>query len=137
MLGGLSGAGPAWAARGVVVSEAWTRATPPGVTVGAGYLVIANGSSRDDELLSVSTPAAGRVEIHTSFMQDGIMRMRPLTSVRLPAQGLLRFEPGGVHLMLIDLRAPLEAGGSVPVTLEFRRAGAVRARLQVRALGSG
>jgi hypothetical protein len=132
----LAGIGPAWAALGIVVSEAWTRATPPGVTVGAGYLVIDNGAAREDELLEVSTPAAARIEIHTSFMQDGMMRMRRLSGVRLPARGTLRFEPGGLHLMLIDLRAPLEAGAMVPVTLKFRRAGAVRARLEVRALGN-
>lgn len=123
--------------RGIVVSDAWMRATPPGASVAAGYLVIANGTSREDELLAVSTPAAARIEMHSSSVKDGIMRMRMLTSVRVAPRATVRFEPGGLHLMFIELRAPLVAGATVPVTLRFRRAGAVPVRLEVRALSGG
>lgn len=126
---------PLWAAKAISIADPWARATAPGATVGAGYLLITNGTSRDDELLAVSTPVADRVELHSSSMEDGVMRMRPLATVRIPARATVRFEPGGLHLMLIGLRAPLEPGAAVPLTLNFRRAGTVRARLEVRTLG--
>ncbi|MBL8549823.1 MAG: copper chaperone PCu(A)C [Hyphomonadaceae bacterium] len=100
---------------------------PGGRTTTAGYMVLRNSGDAPDRLVSASSPAAARVEIHeTRAGAGGMMEMRKLdTGVVVPAGGEVRFAPGGLHLMFIELNRPTPAGGSIPVTLTFERAGAV------------
>jgi copper(I)-binding protein len=128
---------PAGAAATVVVGNltidgAWARASTAGMKMGAGYLTIANTGEADDELLAVSSPAAGDVQIHRSQIQDGVMQMREVGATLVPARQRIRFLPGGLHLMFMGLKAPLEAGQTVPVTLQFRAAGEVTVSFEVR-----
>jgi len=112
----------------------WSRATPPTAKVGAGYMSILNGGSSADRLVSASSPVAGRVEIHEMRLRDGVMRMRERADgLALPAGETVALRPGGFHIMLMDLRAPLAQGTRVPLRLMFERAGAVDVELQIEA----
>ena len=104
----------------VLVDTVWARATAPGSSVGVVYARIL--AQQADELLSVDSPAAERAEIHVSSNENGTMKMRPMTSVILPASKPVRLRPGGIHVMLIGLRRPLQAGTSFALTLRFRSA---------------
>lgn len=120
----------------LTVSDAWAPATPPGVPVGAGYLKITNGTAKAVRLTGGSSAAAERVEIHSMSMDGGVMRMRPITEgVEVPAGGSIELSPGGMHLMLAGLKAPLTDGATVPLTLSFDGAEAVAVQLMVKAPG--
>ena len=115
----------------IVVSDAWTRPTAAGMPMGVAYFVVRNDGVIEDAIVSASTPAAARVEIHQTTLADGIARMRPLREIVVPAKGSVAVAPGGIHLMLVDLSAPLSAGARVPLVLQFRRAGRIEIRLAV------
>jgi copper(I)-binding protein len=122
------------------IEHPWSRATPKGAKVGAGYLVIENRGSTADRFVSVSVPPdlAGRIEIHEMAVTDGVMRMRPLASGVEIAPGMTaKFEPGGLHVMFLDLKRPLEQGERVKATLNFEKAGAVEVVFVVEAMGGG
>jgi copper(I)-binding protein len=129
----LAVATPAFAARPIAVTDAWVRATPNGAPTGAAYMTITNKGSAPDRLLGGETPVARTVQIHQMSMTNGVMRMSEVKGGAAIAPGAsLRLQPGGWHLMLIGLKAPLRAGSSVPVTLKFAKAGAIRLTLPVR-----
>ena len=125
-------AAPAFAQ--VAIDDAWTRATAPGAKVGAGYMKIT--STAADRLVGASSPAAARVELHVTEKKGDVMRMREVKAYDIPARGGFELSPGGAHLMLVDLKAPLKAGAKIPMTLRFEKAGEVKVELQVRALGA-
>lgn len=106
------------AAAAVEVSDAWARATVPGQSVGAAYLTIT--SPRRLRLVAVKTAFAARVEIHSSHMEDGVMKMRRLDSLDIPSGKPVVLAPMGTHLMLMDLQAPLKADDQVPLELIFQ-----------------
>ncbi|NIR46407.1 MAG: copper chaperone PCu(A)C [Gemmatimonadetes bacterium] len=97
----------------------------------AMYFTVANHGETDDELLSVSTPVAGRAEIHHTYADGGMMRMEPVASLPVGAGEVVRLAPGGVHVMLLDLREPLWAGDRIEATLRFRTLGEVAVRARV------
>ncbi len=115
----------------VTIENAWSAATPPTATVAAVYMQVT--ARRSDVLLSAMTPAAGKVEMHTSIEDGGMMRMRPLQQVAIGAGETVRFEPGARHFMLMDLQAPLTAGSTLPITLRFQNAGEIRVDVAVKA----
>jgi copper(I)-binding protein len=118
---------------GLVVSNAWSRPTPAGMGMGVGYFTVTNRGSRTDTLIHASTPAAAGVEFHESLLVDGMARMRPREAIPVPAGGTVQLQPGGLHLMLVGLKAPLAAGSKVPLTLTFRGAGTIQVELAVGA----
>jgi len=120
----------------IVIERPWSRATPPGATVGAGYLVIRNTGKSADRLVGAATPAAAMVQVHEIRMADGEMQMREVDDLEIPAGGSVHLEPGGLHLMLMDLVAPLVTGTTVPVTLEFAGAGRIPVKLPVAPPGA-
>ena len=120
------------------VEHPWSRATPKGASVGAGYLVIENRGGAADRFISVSAEIAGRTEIHEMAVTDGVMRMRPLPNGVEIAPGMTaKFEPGGLHVMFLDLKRPLEKGERIKATLNFANAGAVEVEFVVEAMGGG
>jgi copper(I)-binding protein len=123
------------AATPVKVEDPWTRATPPGAKVAAGYMKI-TGSGTADRLVGASSPVAAKVEMHVTEKKGEVMRMREVKAYDIPAKGSFELAPGGAHLMLVDLKAPLKEGAKVPMTLRFEKAGEVMVELQVRALGA-
>jgi copper(I)-binding protein len=106
------------------VTDAWIRATPPGAVTAAAYLTITCGSAAD-RLVDVATPAARAVELHTNVVEGGVQRMVRLAELTLPAGEAVRLEPGGLHLMLIDLAKPLVPDTTVVLSLRFEEAGTV------------
>ena len=122
-------------AGGLTLKHPWTRATAG--KVGAGFVEIVNGGKAADRLLSATSTAAEKVEIHTMTMDGGIMRMRPLPDgIAAPAGATTSLKPGGNHIMLIGLKAPLVEGKLVPLTLNFAKAGPVKVELKVEAAGA-
>ncbi|WP_243634446.1 copper chaperone PCu(A)C [Roseicella frigidaeris] len=118
------------------IAEPWTRAAGQSGT-GAGFLTIANQGGAADRLIGASTPAARVTEIHTHVREGDVLRMRPVAAVEIPAGQTVTLQPGGFHLMLIGLLAPLIQGQTVPVTLRFERAGEVQVTLAVLPAGAG
>ncbi len=102
----------------ITVSDAWVRATPPGARTAAVYLTLVNGG-KADVLLGATTPSAREVQIHTHSHADGMMRMEQLESLELPGEERTVLEPGGDHLMLVGISAPLQAGQAIDLELDF------------------
>jgi copper(I)-binding protein len=118
------------------VREAWSRATAPGAKVAAGYLEIRNSGAQPDRLLSASTGVAQRVELHVTQRDGDVMRMRQVKELEIPARGRTTLEPGGAHLMLVDIARPLKKGERVPLKLRFERSGELEVELEVREIGA-
>lgn len=102
----------------IEVSDAWARATAPGQEVGAAYMNLK--SDRKATLTGASSPIAGSVEIHEMSMNNGVMKMRMLETMPLPAGKVIKLAPGGFHLMLFDLKKPLAAGETIEIELSLK-----------------
>jgi iron complex outermembrane receptor protein len=113
------------------IDHPWSRPTAPGMPMGVAYFTLTNHGDAEDALIAATTPVATRVEFHQTTMTDGIARMRPLPQVVVPAGKTVKVEPGGIHLMMVELKQALEAGKQVPLTLEFRVAGKVEVMLTI------
>jgi copper(I)-binding protein len=119
------------------VTDAWTRAVAPGgesAITTAVYFTIENDSGADDQLLSVTTAVAEAAEMHGSTITNGVMQMRRAQTVELPAGETVVFEPGGLHVMLIGVREPLEAGDRIDLELTFAQSGTMTVTVEVREL---
>ena len=124
------------AAGDLAITDAWAGATPPRAEIGAVYLRIENRAAAADRLLSAASPAAQSVTLHQSLEEDGIALMRPMSDAAIPAAGVLEMEPGGTHLMLMGLAAPLKEGSRIPLTLTFERSAAMEISVPVLAIGA-
>ena len=126
---------PAWAAN-ISVSDAWARATMPGQKVSGAYMQIQ--SDTDARLVGVTSTAVPRVEVHEMKMDGGIMRMRELEAIELPKGKTVSLEPGGLHIMLMNLAQPIAAGDVIPLTLTVESGGkqqTVEVNAEARAIG--
>jgi periplasmic copper chaperone A len=117
-------------AESLAVTGAWVRATPPGARTTAAYLTIVNPGPAE-RLLAAQSPAAQALELHTHRLNGGVQQMVRLAEVPVPAAATVHFEPGGLHVMLLDLAAPLMPGMEVELTLRFATAGAVTIKAPV------
>ncbi len=121
----------------LVISQSWSRATPGGAKVAGGYLTIENKGTSADRLIGGTSDNAARLEVHEMSVKDGVMTMRPLDKgVEIAPGKTVKLAPGGYHLMLMDLKAPLKQGDRLPITLEFERAGKVKLSLDVQGVGA-
>jgi copper(I)-binding protein len=127
---------PQTASGEIEVRDAWARATASGQETGGAFLSIRNGSDSPDRLVGGSTPAASAVEIHSMRMEGSIMRMRRQDGLDIPAGELVKLGPGGTHLMLVGLKTPLATGDTIPLTLNFAKAGRKQAEVPVRPIGA-
>ncbi len=119
------------------IDEPWARATPGGATVAAGYLKLTNTGPAADKFVGASSPVSGRTELHDMTMDNGVAKMRHLTDgIEIPAGSAVALAPGGMHVMFLDLKAHIEAGQSVPVELEFEKAGKVIVVFKARPIGA-
>ncbi len=119
------------------IGHPWARATPPTAPSGGGFLTVTNTGTTADRLVSATSPAAGQVQIHEMKMDGTIMRMRELENgLEIPPGATVALAPGGLHLMMMGLKAPLKEATRVPVTLVFEKAGKIDVELQVMALGA-
>ena len=123
---------PAALADGVKVEEAWARASAGAARNGAAYLTLVNLGAAPDRLLAAASPVAEKAELHTHLLEDGVMRMRPVTAVEVHPGTPTVLRPGGLHVMLFGLKAPLEDGQRFPLSLRFEKAGTVEVEVAVR-----
>lgn len=114
-----SAAAFAGAADTVSVHEPYVRLAPPTAPASAAFMVLRNTGSRDVRLVRAENPASRVTELHTHLNEGGVMKMRPVPAVEIKAGGETVLKPGGLHVMLIDLKAPLKEGEIVPITLGF------------------
>ncbi len=143
----------------IKVTDPWARTSSAMAAAGAAYMTIQNTGSAADALIGASSPAAKTVQVHETYViespmpsasdgmgapespmpsasgamgGDGMMGMRPIPRLEIPAGGTVELKPGGYHIMLIDLTNELKAGDKIEVTLKFEKAGDVKVTAEVR-----
>jgi len=116
----------------VEVADAFARATAPTQKTGAVFLRLSNSSSSPISLTSASTAVAGTAELHTHIREDGVMKMRAVPTITVPAQGSTTLKPGADHIMLFDLKSPLVEGTTLRLTLTFSDASQTQVEVPVR-----
>ncbi|QIB52179.1 copper chaperone PCu(A)C [Pseudomonas sp. OIL-1] len=128
-------AGPAVAhdyqAESLFIDHPWARAMPPTATTGATYFRIDNNGETGDRLLGIETPAAESAELHEHVHAEGLMKMQKAADLSIDAGESVTLEPGGYHIMLINLQQPLVDGEKFPMTLRFEQAGTVDVEVAV------
>jgi len=121
----------------IEVDEAWARARTATAKVAGAFMEIENKSSEDDRLISATAEISERVELHTTKMKDGMMRMMQMKEgIVIPAGEEVKFQPGGYHVMFLGLKGKLEEGSMFPVTLTFEKAGDIEVMVHVKASGA-
>jgi len=120
----------------VAVEQPWARATPGRAPNGAAYFTLANTGKDADRLISASTPAAARAELHTHVHSGTVMEMRPVEAIEVKPGERVTLQPGGLHVMLMGLKAPLKEGERMPLTLRFARGGEVTVDVPVGKAGA-
>ncbi len=124
-------------AESILAEEAWSRATPGQARNGAVFMTLHNRGAEDDALLGADAgPLATSVEIHTHMHEDNIMKMKAVDTLALPAGATVTLMPGGLHIMLMGLKAPLYEGQSFTMTLTMQKAGTITIPVVVRAVGA-
>lgn len=119
------------------ISQPWSRATPKGAAVAGGFMTITNKGSAPDRLIGGSSPVAGRLEVHEMSMDQGVMKMRQLKNgLEIKPGESVELKPGSYHVMLLELKRPLQAGERFKGTLTFEKAGAVDVEYVTEALGA-
>ena len=121
----------------LVVEHPYARATPPGATTGGAFVAITNRGAVQDRLLEASTPAAKSVEIHEMSMDGGMMKMRAVRGIDIKPGARVELKPGGYHLMLLELKEPLQSGRKIPLTLVFERSGRIEMSVPIEDLMPG
>ena len=136
----------------IKVTEPWARTSPMMASAGAAYMVIENSGSAADALVGAASPAAKTVEVHETYevgmespapsdgtgmespmpSDGGMMGMRPIARLEIPAGGSVELKPGSYHIMLIGLNQELKVGDKIEVTLEFEKAGEIKVTAEVR-----
>ncbi len=121
----------------LVIQDAWSRATPAGAKVGAGYFTVVNTGSQPDRLVSVTAGVSDNVQVHEMATENGVMKMRHVMGgVEIAPGKTVAFKPGSYHLMFMDLKQPLKKGEQVPATLVFEKAGKVDVTFAVQDIGA-
>ncbi|HUB96480.1 MAG TPA: copper chaperone PCu(A)C [Stellaceae bacterium] len=121
---------------GIAVTDAWARATPPGAKTGAAYITITNKGAASDQVVAASTPVAGMAQVHTTIVDNGVDKMRPVKSLDVKPGATVMMKPGGYHIMLMELKKPLMEGESFPLTVRFAKAGEVETTVKVAKIGA-
>ena len=120
----------------ITVADAWARATPKGSTTGVIYMTVINSGQDTERMLGATTPMAEKVQFHSNTNENGVMKMRELTSIEIEAGKKVALKPGGTHAMLVGLKQLLVAGQSFPLTLEFEKAGKIDVTVSVEKVGA-
>ena len=115
----------------VAVKDPWVRATVPQQKATGAFMQIT--AAADAKLVEVQSSAAGIIEIHEMKLDNNVMKMRAVEEVALPAGKLVELKPGGYHVMLMDLKAQVKAGGTIPLTLVFEGKDKKRFTMEVKA----
>ena len=120
----------------LTIGDAWARASAGPAKAGAAYVTITNGGTETDRLIAVTTPVARKAAVHAHMMDGGVKKMRPVEAAEFNPGEPTVFMPGGLHVMLMGLRAPLVKGDTFPLTLAFERSGIVEVRVRVLGVGA-
>ena len=120
----------------LTIEQPWARASIGQAKTGAAYFTLNNGGEAVDRLLAVATPAAKHAALHTHLMEAGVMKMRPVDAIEVAPGAPTVLRPGGLHVMLMGLEAPLAEGETFPLTLTFERAGAVEVEVRIQGIGA-
>jgi hypothetical protein len=131
----LTACGAAVGTPAVTVTDA--RMPQPAGPNGAAYMTLTNAGDGDDRLVAVETDVAGEAQIHESTLDGGVMSMQQVDGVDLPAGDTVSLEPGGLHVMLLDVRGDLAVGDTVPLTLSFTTTGEQTVTVEVVPLVGG
>jgi periplasmic copper chaperone A len=119
------------------IGQPWARATPPTAPSGGGFLSITNTGTTPDRLISAKSPAADMVQVHEMKMDGNVMRMREVEKgLEIAPGATVTLAPGGLHLMMMGLKAPFKKDEKVPVTLVFEKAGSIDIELAVMPMGA-
>jgi copper(I)-binding protein len=118
------------------IDRPWARATPGQVRIGAAYFTLEDVGGAPDRLLRVESPVAAKGEIHTHMAEGSVMQMRPVGALEIRPGAPTVLQPGGLHVMLIDLKQPLKAGDRFALTLEFEHAGRIEIMVPVERIGA-
>ena len=122
-----------YSAGNLTMKGLWARVTLQNRPA-AAFVTIHNKSSEADKIVSASSPDAGRVEMHTHMNDNGIMKMRQIEGIDIPAKGMVELKPGGLHLMIFDLKSPFKPGDMIALTIKFEKAGEVDMRAVVQSM---
>lgn len=120
----------------IEIMSPWARATAADAENGVAYMTVVNKSNSDDRLVAVSTPVAATAEPHKTTDENGVMKMLPADAVEVKAGSEVVLKPGGYHVMLMHLKAPLIEGQTFPMTLTFEKAGKVEVTVKVEKAGA-
>jgi copper(I)-binding protein len=120
----------------IQIADPWSRATPKGAEVAAGYMKITNTGAAADRLVGGSADV-GTFEVHEMAMENHVMKMRPANGLGIKPGETVELKPGGLHVMFVGLKKPLAVGDRITATLEFERAGKVQVEYEVRPIGAG
>jgi hypothetical protein len=119
------------------ITQPWARATPKGASSGAAYMTITNNGKTPDRVSCVSSDASAQCQIHTMTMENGVMKMRPVEGgLELKPGETVMLKPSSFHIMLVNLKQPLEQGKAINATLQFEKAGTVKIEFSVAAIGA-
>jgi periplasmic copper chaperone A len=118
------------------VEHPWARATAGNARIGAAYLTLDDVGSTPDRLVAIETPVAGAAELHAEMLDGNVMQMRPVGAIEIHPGTPTVLQPGGLHIMLMDLKDALKAGESFPLTLVFERAGRLQISVPVERAGA-
>lgn len=119
----------------IAIGQPWARATAGQTPTGGAYVNLRNTGASADRLIGATTPAARRAELHIHQMDGTVMRMRAVDAIELPPGANVSMGPGGLHIMLLELKSPLKEGERLPLTLRFEKAGDIA--VEARILGVG
>ncbi len=119
------------------ITQPWARATPKGASSGAAYLTITNNGKAPDRVSCVSSDLSDHCQIHTMNMENGVMKMRPVEGgLELKPGETITLKPGGLHVMLVNLKQPLAPGKMVEAIFQFEKAGTVKVEFPIAAIGA-
>jgi len=119
------------------ISQPWSRATPKGASAGAAYMTLTNNGKTPDRVNCVSSDASAECQIHSMTMDNGVMQMRPVEGgLEIKPGETVTLKPGSFHMMLLNLKHPLEQGNAVKATLKFDSAGTVEVEYPILAIGA-
>jgi len=127
---------PTYAAAEIFIENAWIRLPPPVADTAAGYMTIRNHGNSDIEIISITTSVADHPEFHAMSMDNGMMHMKKMDKVIIPAKGEISFSPGGNHLMLIGLTKSLKTGEHLMITLKTSDGESVMVHAEVKDMRS-
>ncbi|HET9642085.1 MAG TPA: copper chaperone PCu(A)C [Burkholderiaceae bacterium] len=113
------------------IGHPWAPMTASGQVNGGAYMKLQNNGTTPDRLVGAVTPAADHVEMHSMKLEGDVMRMREIEAIEVPPGGLVELKPGGLHLMLVGLKAPLKQDEKVQLTLRFEKAGDVKVDMKI------